>query len=202
MENTGETKENLENLTPPERVEIVREEDHKKEEQARTTWAKQKFLEYMEKTMGMIKIAADQAEVSRQTYYNWYKDDPDFRAEVDRIKKQQIGEVEDRLVKAIMNDNVTAIMFYLRAKHPDYYPKDKFIIPMAGGAQSLEDLLDNYKNDEHELAGQQGVDRTALENPQQAGVASPLSVQRSAELLLGETDTKKPDIESETKGNK
>lgn len=57
-------------------------------EQAKKT----RFLEAFGK-IGIITVAAHQAEIGRTTHYNWLKDDPEY---VERFK-EKINEAADRL---------------------------------------------------------------------------------------------------------
>lgn len=185
----------------------------KKTEQQRTTQKKKEFIEIMEQAMGIVKLACESIGISRRTYYRWKDDDPDFRNEVNRIQKQQLGEVEDRLLKAIARDESWAISLYLNRKHPAYRPKqENYIIPTE---KTLEDLFDEYKapvkkevititdkTNELPTPGQSSPDRKAIQDTRQEGHSSAVPVQHSPKVLLGKTNETKPDTKSEAKGNK
>jgi len=102
------------------------EENIKKEEQHRTTKKKQKFLENFDNLIGIISTTCKRIGIDRKTYYNWMKDDEDFVKKVEKVKEQQVSMVEDRLMRAILKDNITAIIFYLKNKHPEYISKFLF----------------------------------------------------------------------------
>lgn len=87
---------------------------------------KEKFLKALEETMGIVTIACQKVRIHRSTYYDWVEKDSEFKKEVERIKTQQMGWVEDKLLQAIKNNNISAINFYLRCKHPEYKPKSEF----------------------------------------------------------------------------
>lgn len=84
---------------------------------------KEEFLESFRNCTGIITIACQRKGIARATFYNWLNSDAEFRKKIEEIKKEQIGAVEDRLLKAILADNVSAIIFYLKSKHPEYKPK-------------------------------------------------------------------------------
>ena len=102
------------------------EENIKKEEQHRTTKKKQEFLENFDNLIGIISTTCKRIGIDRKTYYNWMKDDEDFVKKVEKVKEQQVSMVEDRLMRAILKDNITAIIFYLKNKHPEYISKFLF----------------------------------------------------------------------------
>ena len=88
--------------------------------------AKQRvFLSAFEKYQGIITGACKETGINRATYYRWMKKFPDFRARANRILKHQVDYVEDRLLKAIAEDNIAAIIFYLKCKHPMYKPRQE-----------------------------------------------------------------------------
>lgn len=90
----------------------------KMEEKVRNKFSeKQKrFLKALEETGGNITAACMKSGIkSRNTVYKWMKHDS-FKAEVDSINEAAIDYVESKLMSAIQQDNVTAIIFYLKTK--------------------------------------------------------------------------------------
>jgi len=112
-----------------------------KEEQVRTTKKKQEFIENFEQLIGIISTTCQKIGIDRKTYYNWMKDDEEFVKKVERAKERQVNMVEDRLMRAILKDNITAIIFYLKNKHPDYINKFLF----KGKVQTESKLSDEDK---------------------------------------------------------
>lgn len=76
----------------------------------------QKFLKAFEESFGVISYACKAAGVARQSYYNWRKKDPEFNAKVEEIEEAAIDVVESKLLSAINNGDLTAIIFYLKTK--------------------------------------------------------------------------------------
>ncbi len=169
-----------------------------KDEQARTTIRKKRFIETLRESIGIVKVACDVVGIARQTFYRWYDDDPTFRAEVDQIDKEQLGEVEDRLIKAIIREDLSAIRFYLGRRHPKYRQKQENYFPSS--EKTLEDLLDDYKNDER-TPEQQNPNREAPENPGQEGSASSVQTEPGPGVLLEKENAPQPNTESQAKGN-
>jgi hypothetical protein len=171
------------------RTEVKNERD----EQARTTIKKKQFIDTLRESIGIVRIACDAVQISRQTYYRWYDDDPEFRAEVEQIRKEQLGEVEDRLIKAIAREDPGSIRFYLSRVHPKYRPKqENYIVPTE---KTLEDLLDDYKKDEN-TPGQQNTDRETPENQGQEGKPGAVQTEPGPGILPSQENAPKPDPES------
>ena len=77
---------------------------------------KKKLIKYLNEGKGIISYACSKAGVSRQTFYNWKKDDPEFAVAVDEINETIIDVVESKLLTQINDNNLTAIIFYLKTK--------------------------------------------------------------------------------------
>lgn len=77
---------------------------------------KKVFLQHLSEGNGIIAYACDQCSISRQTYYNWYNDDQEFRSECENITEKNVDMAESKLLNAIQDENLTAIIFYLKTK--------------------------------------------------------------------------------------
>jgi len=175
-----------------------------REEQARTTKKKTDFLQDFEKSIGIITIACETTGISRETYYNWVKTDKEFRDKAGEILERQRSQVEDRLLKAILKDHVSAITFYLKNKHPEY--KEKLQVS-AGGVKTLEDLLDDDDMEQEEIIkkeneNKQGADRKIIDDKGQAGKTGQVQVKHGAVILPVKKDPPKLNNQSPAKGNK
>ena len=80
------------------------------------TKRQQNFLKALVDTGGNITAACMKTGIkSRQTVYGWMKNEA-FKAEVEAINEASLDYVESKLMTAIQNDNITAIIFYLKTK--------------------------------------------------------------------------------------
>ena len=77
---------------------------------------KKTMLEALERSLGIVSTACEKAGVSRQTHYNWLKDDPEYKAAVDQIQESVIDFAESHLYKLIKEGNPAANIFYLKTK--------------------------------------------------------------------------------------
>ena len=74
------------------------------------------FLEALDEVGGNITAACMKAGIkSRNTVYEWMKKEY-FKEAVDAINEASIDYVESKLMTAIQQDNITAIIFYLKTK--------------------------------------------------------------------------------------
>ncbi|WP_456443061.1 hypothetical protein, partial [Caldithrix abyssi] len=104
---------------------------------------KKEFLEVFRENMAIITISCLKKGIHRSTFYDWYKSDDEFAAKVEEIRKEQVGVVEDKLLKAILDDNLQAIIFYLKSKHPDYKPKTQIDF---SDKEKMDQTLDEISN--------------------------------------------------------
>lgn len=74
------------------------------------------FLQAFEKTMGNVSHACKNASIARASYYEWYNEDPEFKAAVEGIKESLIDLAESALTKQIAEGNTTAIIFFLKTQ--------------------------------------------------------------------------------------
>ena len=81
---------------------------------------KEKFIQQLRDTRGIIKSACDATGIHRSTYYRWYDNDEAFKDAVDIVKEEQIDFVEEKLLKLIEKGNVLATIFYLKTKGKEH----------------------------------------------------------------------------------
>lgn len=77
---------------------------------------KKAMIEALTKSLGVVTSACKKVGIDRQTHYNWYNKDPEYKEAVDSIQDVAIDFVESSLHKSIQEGNVTAQIFYLKTK--------------------------------------------------------------------------------------
>lgn len=84
---------------------------------------KAKLLEILNETP-LIQPACQKAGVSRATYYRWRKEDKNFKKKSDEAINQGrllINDLaESKLISQIKNENMTAIIYWLKHNHKNY----------------------------------------------------------------------------------
>ena len=91
------------------------------------------MIELLRKHLGNVSTACAAANLARHTHYDWMRDDPEYKAEVEAIAENAIDFVESKLFELINGVNCskvvgdelvvyetppckTSIIFYLKTK--------------------------------------------------------------------------------------
>jgi len=82
----------------------------------KTEQHKKAILEALEKNLGIVTTACKQVGIGRTTFYDWLKEDEDFKKKVDEINNVALDFTESKLFKLIERENPTAIIFHLKTK--------------------------------------------------------------------------------------
>jgi hypothetical protein len=127
---------------------------------------KKKLLQALTKSP-IVEVACKQANIPRSTYYRWRKDDEGFAEACDVALEESAGRINDlaesQLISAIKDQNMTAIVFWLKHHHKSY--------------RTRIELDANIKQDQQALT------------PEQAGmVAQALRLAGLTKLPEGETN--------------
>ena len=111
---------------------------------------KDRLLESLKECSGIVTFACEKVGLSRQTFYRWCRDDPEFKERVDAINELQIDVAEASLLKKIQKGDTTAIMFYLKTKGKDrgYSERREISIPGGVGVELKNDFDVSKLSDE------------------------------------------------------
>lgn len=74
------------------------------------------MLEALEKSLGVVTTACKSVGIARQTHYEWYRQDEDYRNKVDSVTDIALDFAESQLHKQISSGNTIATIFYLKTK--------------------------------------------------------------------------------------
>lgn len=77
---------------------------------------KENFLEALKKSGGVVTPASNAVGISRQTYYNWRQEDPEFAAACDETLELALDLAESALLRNIQAGDTKAIKFFLICK--------------------------------------------------------------------------------------
>ncbi len=84
---------------------------------------KKLLIEQLKKTP-IVQLACERCGISRTTYYQWRKDDEQFRRDSDDSMKDGKDIISDlsesQLITLIKEKNFQAIQLWLRQHHPEY----------------------------------------------------------------------------------
>jgi hypothetical protein len=105
---------------------------------------KRELLKHLE-TMPIVQIACKKEGVGRSTYYRWRKEDPVFCREADKALSQGKALMNDlaesKLLTGVKEQNMTAIIFWLKNNHPNYMSSFNKL-----NKDQMETLLDIFVN--------------------------------------------------------
>ena len=72
---------------------------------------KKAVIQALEMSLGIVSKALRTVKaISRSTYYNWLKDDPAFKSEVNEMLELKRDYIESKMMELIENNNAQAII--------------------------------------------------------------------------------------------
>lgn len=75
---------------------------------------KVKLLEALERSLGIVTPACKEVGISRDRFYTYYNEDPEFKKKVDDIQNIQLDFVENQLFRKIKDGSERSIIFYMK----------------------------------------------------------------------------------------
>jgi hypothetical protein len=106
---------------------------------------KEMLLVALEKHLGIVTAACKEVGISRDSYYDYYKTDPEFKRKVDDINEIVIDFAESQLYKKIKAGSERSILFYMKYKGRKRGYTDSVDIT-SGGKTITEIKLIQVKN--------------------------------------------------------
>ena len=110
---------------------------------------KKELLIALEKSLGIVTNACKLVKITRQTFYNYYNEDKEFKQAVDQMNEVCLDYAETQLYKLIQEGNPAAIIFYMKTKGKTrgYIEKQEIDhsgdIPQVIFSAKVKDLLKN-----------------------------------------------------------
>lgn len=109
---------------------------------AKRRFTKAQIQVALEKTKGMVYLAADNLGCSAETVYDYMRRYPDVRAEWERQSGKVTDTAELKLFQAIIAGEHWAIAFYLRTKGRNRgYVERNEITGVDGGAIAITEVI-------------------------------------------------------------
>jgi hypothetical protein len=99
---------------------------------------KARLLKALEASLGVVTDACKKVKLSRNTFYKYLKEDPDFKAAVLELEEVALDTAESALFNQIKEGNVTSIIFYLKTKgrRRGYVERQEISGPDGGPVQT------------------------------------------------------------------
>lgn len=82
----------------------------------KTEQHKKAIIQALEQSLGVVTTACKKVGIGRTQFYQWIKDDPDFKREVEDISNITLDFAESQLHKQIREGSTSATIFYLKTK--------------------------------------------------------------------------------------
>jgi hypothetical protein len=110
-------------------------------------WHKEKLLEALERSLGIVTPACKEVGISRNTFYEYYKTDIIFKEAVDDINEITLDFAENQLLKKIKEGSERSILFYMKYKARKRGYSDSLDIT-SGGDKITEIRIIPIKNND------------------------------------------------------
>jgi len=134
----------------------------------RQTKTKELIIEQLRKTP-IVQIACEKAGVGRATYYRWRKEDKEFVKLADEALLEGSLLVNDmaesQLISAIRDQNLGAIVFWLKHHHPSYTTRLEVTAKLKNTDEKLTPEQENLVMKALKLA--EVLPSSLLENPEE-----------------------------------
>jgi len=85
---------------------------------------KKEAIELWAKTFGHISQICKAIGISRTTFYDWMNNDVDFQLELINAEGELNDEIRNVLIEKAAAGDMTAVIFYLKNRHPDFKQGD------------------------------------------------------------------------------
>lgn len=103
------------------------------------------IIEMLKKTP-IVQIVCEKGSVGRASYYRWRKEDPEFAKLADEALAQGTLLINDlaesKLIASVQNQNMTAIIFWLKNHHPVYTTKIELTTQQLKAELSEEEKIE------------------------------------------------------------
>jgi hypothetical protein len=106
------------------------------------------MIEALVDALGIVTLACKKVGIARQTHYEWYKTDENYKQAVDDVLDVALDFAESMLHQRIQDKDTIAILFYLKTKgkRRGYIERQEF--DHSGIPQSLNIIVDKSETAE------------------------------------------------------
>ena len=111
-----------------------------KKEQERTTIAKQRMVDAMQSSLGIVTTACQVAEVSRSQHYEWMQTDPEYANKIKAVTEMCHDFVESSLFQQIKDGSTTATIFYMKCRMRERGYIEKMDVDLTTGRPDMSQL--------------------------------------------------------------
>lgn len=110
---------------------------------------KKQLIEAMKRFHGIVTKSCEAVGISKNQFYQYYKNDDIFRAEIDSMEDINLDTVEDKLFQNIMDRDRASIFFYLKYKGRKRGYVDSQDLNISGGLDINLKNMFGFEDDEN-----------------------------------------------------
>lgn len=101
---------------------------------------KRDFVLLYTKLNGNISNTCIGIGINRQTYYNWLNADENFALAIAESESSLNDEMRELLIQQAANGEMSAIIFYLKKRHPDFKDQPTVLVQNNFGQHVQKEL--------------------------------------------------------------
>lgn len=98
------------------------------------------FVDFYTRLNGNISDTCAAVPISRQTYYDWLEKDEMFRNAIIEAESGLNDTIREVLINKAASGDMTAVIFYLKNRHPDFKPQPTTLIQNNFGEFAKKEL--------------------------------------------------------------
>jgi hypothetical protein len=104
---------------------------------------KKLFLENYKELKGNVPLICKSCGIDTSTFYNWLSKDTNLANKIMELERDISEDIKGILVNKAYEKDLTAVIFYLKNKHPEFREKPSFMQQInASKEMSLEIIQD------------------------------------------------------------
>ena len=107
---------------------------------------KKALIKALEKNLGVITYACKDVKVTRNTFYKYMREDPEFKKEAEAIDDVALDYVEKALHSQIKDGSTAATIFYLKTKGRKRGYIEKQNNPLGDNVKSITVTVEGAKD--------------------------------------------------------
>jgi hypothetical protein len=104
---------------------------------------KKLFVDFYTRLNGNISDSCAAVPINRQTYYNWLDADKNFAMAVAEAELSLNDEIRQILIDKAGSGDMTAVIFYLKNRHPDFKQQPTTLVQVNNYKDVLKEINDN-----------------------------------------------------------
>lgn len=97
---------------------------------------REQAVELWRQTHGHISNICRALDIERKTFYEWMKN-PDFAQKLLDAEAELNDEIRDALIAKAADGDMTAIIFYLKSRHPDFKQQSTYGASIKDGDKEV-----------------------------------------------------------------